>query len=153
PLPSDGAPVPPQMLLQRLLVQNFIAVPTPAIRRDAYLEAGGMDPALWYTADWDLYLKLLGLGQVFYHNDALACYRIHGRSLTSSGSRGLGDFRRQLETVVARHMPKLTEGRQQTSRLAAVSIDVNVALAAASRGGIAQVIRALAAVLALGPLG
>ncbi len=153
PLPSNGTAVPPQVLLERLLVQNFIAVPTPTIRRDAYLAAGGMDPALWYTADWDLYLKILGLGAVFYHDEALAAYRIHGSSLTSSGSRSLGDFRSQLESVVDRHIARLAEGRTQTSRLAAASIDVNVALAAASRGGVGQLVRALAAVFALGPRG
>lgn len=148
---SPGA-VPGQLLLGRLLVQNFIATPAPVIRRDAYLRVGGMDATLWYTADWDLYLKLLDAGEVHYHDDALVSYRIHGSSLTSSGSRGLEDFRRQMQTVLDRHIGKLCTRQRQTRRLAQASIDINVALAAASRGSLIPLLRALATLLALGPL-
>src|SRR5712692_6260020 len=127
PLPSGASPVPPQLLLERLLVQNFIAVPTPTMRRDAYLAVGGMDKELWYTADCDLYLKILVTGDVYYHNDALACYRIHGSSLTTSGSRSLGEFRDQMQTVVDRHIGRLARRQRQTLRLAAASIEINVA--------------------------
>jgi glycosyltransferase involved in cell wall biosynthesis len=152
PLPDGGRPISPQLLLERLLVQNFIAVPTPTIRRDAYLAVGGMDKQLWYTADWDLYLKLLATGDVHYHDDLLACYRIHGSSLTSSGSRGLDDFRGQMTTVVERHIGKLAAGQQeQTRRMAMASIDINVALAAASQGKPARLLGATAKLLSLGP--
>ena len=151
PLPSGESPVPAQLLLERLLVQNFIAVPTPTIRRDAYLKVGGLDKHLWYTADWDLYLKLLSIGNVYYHTEALACYRIHGSSLTTSGSRSLDEFRTQMETVVDRHIAKLDARQKETLRMAMISIDVNVALAAASRGKPAQLIKAIATLLALGP--
>src|ERR1700730_13826435 len=48
PLPADGSPVPAQLFYERLLVQNFIGIPTPAIRRDAYLMVGGLDNAVVY---------------------------------------------------------------------------------------------------------
>jgi hypothetical protein len=51
PLPADGSAVPAQLFYERLRVQNFIGIPTPAIRRDAYLMVGGLDKTLWYTAD------------------------------------------------------------------------------------------------------
>jgi hypothetical protein len=153
PLPAGDAPVPPLLLLERLLVQNFIAVPTPTIRRDAYLKAGGLDKQLWYTADWDLYLKILAIGAVYYHADVLACYRIHENSLTTSGSRSLGEFRSQMETVVDRHIGRLGERQQETFRMAMTSIAVNVALAAASRGKPALLIKAIGNLLALGPRG
>ena len=153
PLPDGASPVPRQLLLERLLVQNFIAVPTPTLRRDAYLAVGGMDKELWYTADWDLYLKLLAKGEVYYHDAALACYRIHGSSLTSSGSRSLGEFRNQMQIVVNRHIGKLAGRQQQTRRLAAASIDLNVGLAAASCGGPMPLLKAMARLLTLGPRG
>lgn len=151
PLPDGGAPVPPQLLLERLLVQNFIAVPTPTIRRDAYLASGGTDKELWYIADWDLYLKLAAMGEVVYHEEALACYRIHGSSLTSSGSRSLTDFRRQMQTVVERHIGRLAVRQERVRRTAMASIDVNVALAAASQGAFRHLLTASAGLLALGP--
>ena len=151
PLPGGDQPVPGQVLLRRLLVQNFIAIPAPAIRRDAYLKVGGLDEGLWYTADWDLYLKLLFAGDIYYHPEPLACFRIHGNSLTMSGGRGLEDFRRQMEIVRDRHIGKLTAGHGETLRIASASIEVNVALAAAGNGKPAQLITALARLAALGP--
>ena len=61
------------MLIERLVVQNFIGIPAPTIRRDAYLSIGGLDDALWHTADWDQYLKLAAIGSVYYHSRPLAC--------------------------------------------------------------------------------
>jgi glycosyltransferase involved in cell wall biosynthesis len=151
PLPGGDQPVAVQVLLQRLLVQNFIAIPAPAIRRDAYLKVGGLDEDLWYTADWDLYLKLLFIGDIYYHPEPLACFRIHGSSLTMSGGRGIEDFRSQMEIVRDRHIGKLTAGREETLRIASASIEVNVALAAAGNGKPAQLITALARLAALGP--
>ena len=149
PLPSGE--VPRQTLLQRLLVQNFIAIPTPAIRREAYLAASGMDERLWYTADWDLYLKLVLAGGVHYHPEPLACFRIHGDSLTVTGSDTIEDFRNQMEIVRDRYIGRLSAGREETLRIATVSIDLNVALAAAGNGRPGRLIRALARLLALGP--
>src|SRR5262249_923905 len=67
PLPADGAPIDRELLLARLLVQNFVSVPTPTIRRDVFLAVGGIDETLWYTGDWDLYLKLAAAGPFAYH--------------------------------------------------------------------------------------
>jgi len=64
PLPAGESPVPAQMLIERLLVQNFIGIPAPTIRCDAFLSVQGLDDALWYTADWDLYLRLAAIGSV-----------------------------------------------------------------------------------------
>jgi glycosyltransferase involved in cell wall biosynthesis len=153
PLPGGDEPVARQMLLRRLLVQNFIAIPAPAIRRDAYLEVGGLDEELWYTADWDLYLKLLFVGDIYYHPEPLACFRIHANSLTMSGGRGIADFRSQMEVVRDRYIGKLTARREETLRIASASIDVNVALAAASNGEPAQLIKVLARLFRLGPRG
>jgi hypothetical protein len=151
PLPASESPVPPEIVLSRLLVQNFIAVPTPTISRAAFLRVGGLDEQLWYTADWDLYLKLAGAGDLYYHPDRLASFRIHGSSLTMSGSRSLSDFRDQMTTVVDRHIGKLTAKRVETYRTAMASIDVNVGLAAASRGRLGGLAKAMAMVAMLGP--
>jgi hypothetical protein len=77
PLPAGESPVPEHTLIERLLVQNFVGIPAPTIRRDAFLSVGGLDNALWYTADWDLYLKLAAIGSVYYHSSPLACFRVH----------------------------------------------------------------------------
>jgi len=154
PLPTSMRPVPPRLLLERLLVQNFVAIPTPTIRREAYLRVGGLDEQLWYTADWDLYLKLLSVGDVYYHPEPLACFRIHGSSLTMSGSRRAEDFHRQMEIVLDRHIGKLeSSSRESVRRLGRASIAMNIALAALNNGQPGQIVTALAQLLSLGPRG
>jgi hypothetical protein len=154
PLPADSSPVPAQLFYERLLVQNFIGIPTPAIRRDAYLMVGGLDKTLWYTADWDLYLKIASVGNVYYHSAPLACFRVHKNSLTVLGSRDIQDFRRQHSAIVDRHINKLIPcSRTATLRLSKASIEVNVALAAAVAGKFGEISKAIRSVLFLGPAG
>ncbi len=154
PLPDGDSPVPPHILFERLLIQNFIGIPAPTIRRDAYLRVGGLDNRLWYTADWDLYLKIAAIGDIFYHSTPLACFRIHKDSLTVVGSKNSADFKNQQKIVVDRHIGKLPpDVKEAMRRLAAASIDVNTALAASIAGESLQIMKAFAAVIALGPRG
>jgi glycosyltransferase involved in cell wall biosynthesis len=154
PLPSDGAHVPNALLLERLLVQNFVAIPAPTIRRDAYLAVAGMDVPLWYTADWDLYFKLAMAGPVYYRDEPMTCFRIHADSLTISGSRNAEDFRLQLQTVIERYAPYLPVSSQKAVLSAArAALEVNVALAAAQNGDASKLLAACLRVAALGPAG
>lgn len=152
PLPSNrrlGA----AEVAEPLLVQNFVSIPAPVIRRSAWLDCRGLDPELWYTADWDLYLKLVRCGPVVYRDTPSTAFRVHGSSLTISGSRDLPGFERQMRTVLDRHgdlVPAFK--RSRTTRRAKVSITVNCALAQASAGSIGQLGRAALAVLTLGPV-
>ena len=141
----------PDVLLQRLLVQNFVATPSPVYRRDAFLAVGGLDESLWYTADWDLWLKFQGAGPVAFHPEATAGFRIHGNSLTVSGSRSPDDFRQQMRTVLDRHLPRLQRHQAQVGRAGQASIEVNTALAAASAGNLQEVTKAARALLRLTP--
>src|SRR5258706_11842942 len=80
PLPPgrvDGA-----LVLDRLIVQNFLAVPAPLFRREKALEAGGMDESLWDTADWDLWLKLSTGGGLVHPPPPPPPVRLHPPSQT-----------------------------------------------------------------------
>ena len=137
---------------ERLLVQNFISMPAPVIQRQAWLACGGMDDALWYTADWDLYLKLLGRGPAFYAKDPSTAFRIHASSLTVSGSRERSDFREQMQVVFERHSALVPGARlPQIRRCATTSIAVNCALAGALAGNLRLLAGAFVSVLRLGP--
>ena len=157
PLPAGEAAVPDMVLLERLLVQNFIAIASPVIRRDAFLRVGGVEDQLWYTADWDLYLKLSAVGDVHYHKEPLACFRVHRGSMTLTGSRSIGDFRRQMEIVLERHAARLGRAADKaahaTLHAAKLSISVNTALAAANLGKPVELIKVALALLGLGPVG
>ncbi|AZO39602.1 glycosyltransferase [Mesorhizobium sp. M2A.F.Ca.ET.037.01.1.1] len=153
PLPADkvlGA----QFLLERLLVQNFVSVPAPIFRRTAWLVCGGMDEKLWYTADWDIWAKLASTGPVVYHDEVTTAFRVHGSSLTVTGSRDVSEFRSQMQIVMERHLPQLpASSRRLVEPTARASISVNVSLAAASGGDLKALVRAARVVFSLGPGG
>jgi hypothetical protein len=130
-------------------VQNFIAIPAAAFDRACALRLSAMDERLWYTADWDLWLRLGREGRIRRLRPALAAFRVHPGSQTMVRT-DLADRRQQLETILERHGP----GRSPAARRAArFSLEVNLALLAAA-GGRRLPWRTLAeGALGLGPLG
>lgn len=152
PLPANGE-LRPALVTERLLVQNFVSAPAPIFRKDAWLACGGLDEELWYTADWDIWLKLALSGPIYYHDKVTTGFRIHGASLTVTGSHNIDDFERQLQVVLDRHLPRLGGGSTIVERAGRASIAVNVALAAASMGDRSGLLRAASKVLLLGPAG
>lgn len=153
PLPP-GEALEADFLLKRLLVQNFISVPAPVFSRSAWLECGGMDEKLWYTPDWDIWAKLSSLGPVIYHDEITTAFRVHGSSLTATGSRDGREFREQMQTVLERHLGMVPpSSRKLIERVGRVSIDINVSLAAASAGNMNGLLCALGHLLSLGPVG
>lgn len=151
PLPADRL-LDGRRVAERLLVQNFVAIPAPIISKRAWLDCGGMDETLWYTADWDLYLKLLAKGPVFYRNRPSTAFRVHGSSLTVAGSRERPDFRQQMQQVFDRHSHLLPAAElPRIRRRASASIAVNCALAQASAGSASALLQAVGEVLSLGP--
>ena len=152
PFGNDG-PLDPALFLERMLVQNFVSAPAPVYRKDAWQAAGGLDENLWYTGDWDIWLKLAAQGQVYHHREVTTAFRVHGASLTVTGSRDAADFEQQMQIVLDRHLPRLAAHRRQGQRASVASIKVNSALAAAASGRLAPILPAFGRVLALGPAG
>ncbi len=151
PLPKD-TPIAPAFAAKRLLIQNFISIPAPLFRKDAWLACGGMDENLWYTGDWDLWLRLAALGPIYYHDRPTTAFRIHRGSLTVTGSRDTADFSNQLQIVFERHLA-LANHATDIERAGRVSIQVNTVLAAAAGGDYSDVISGLLAILRLNPIG
>jgi len=152
PLPAN-AELSSASVTERLLVQNFVAAPAPVFRRDAWMSCGGLDEALWYTADWDIWLKLVACGPVYYHDKITVGFRIHSGSLTISGSRDTVSYAEQMQIVLDRHLPKFGGSASGIERAARASIIVNTALASAARGNLHGLLRAASAVACLGPRG
>jgi hypothetical protein len=142
-----------ETVAEHLLVQNFIASPTPVFRRDAWIESGGLDESLWYTADWDLWLKLSAAGAVYYHPEITSAFRIHSGSLTMTGSRNNAELEQQMRTVLERYLPRLGSRAQCVEPAARASIAVNLALASAAAGDARGLWGALGRVLRLRPAG
>jgi glycosyltransferase involved in cell wall biosynthesis len=152
PLPTNGE-LPSVLVTERLLVQNFVAAPSPVFRKDAWLACGGLDEKLWYTADWDMWLKLAASGPVYYHDGVTTGFRVHGGSLTVAGSRDVADFAQQMQIVLDRHLSRFCNRSKSVERAGRASIAVNTALAAASAGDLRGLLPAVSKVLQLGPAG
>jgi glycosyltransferase involved in cell wall biosynthesis len=130
-------PLDPRHLIQQLLVQNFIATPAPLFKRDLSLQVGGLDESLWYTADWDFWLKLAAVARTAYLPEPLTAFRLHAESQTVRGSQRLTEFRGQLESVLRAHLDAYTSAGGDGDSLRPVcefSVDMNVSLATAVHG-------------------
>ncbi|MFV2054386.1 glycosyltransferase family 2 protein [Aliiroseovarius sp. YM-037] len=154
PFGSKASLLPSEEALAHLLVQNTVALPAVMFRRDDALAPGGLDEDLWYTADWDLWLRLAALGPVAWNPTALAAFRIHSGSLTMTGSRNVGGFRQQLAIPVDRHITALPpEKARKVGHLAKISNDLNVCLAGAYHGHRVGLWPLGLQILRLGPIG
>jgi len=154
PLPEGD--VPSELFIERLLIQNFIAIPSPVFRREAVIDAGGLDESLWYTADWDLWLRLGTLGPVRFIAETLSAFRIHPESQTLARKLRPNEWEQQLNAVLKRHLANGTVTAKLNSsvqRVAKASVTVNSAMAAAARGEAVKVSSVLFELLVLGPLG
>jgi glycosyltransferase involved in cell wall biosynthesis len=155
PFSASGA-VPSNQFIEHLLVQNFIAIPSPVFRRDAVICSGGLDEALWFSADWDLWLRLGALGPVCFIADTLSAFRVHPASQTAARKLQPNEWEQQLTTVLAKHLeswPIRGKLRASVKQVAMASIAVNSALSAASRGEPVKRAAVLLQLLALGPWG
>ena len=71
-------------LLGRLLRGNAIQFPSMVVRRQVYADIGPFDPAIDYVSDWDMWMRIAAKYPVWYEPRALAGYRRHEGSETSS---------------------------------------------------------------------
>jgi hypothetical protein len=141
------------LVTKRLLIQNFVATPAPVFRKDAYQACGGLDEELWYTADWDIWLKLVASGPVYYHDSITTGFRVHADSLTMKRSGDIANFTQQMQIVLERHLPQLDGHSRSVERAARASIAINSALASASMGNVGDLTRVAIEVFRLGPAG
>ena len=119
-----------------LYIQNWIAVPSAVFSTTKARDRGGMDEALWYTADWDLWLKLARDDDVVLLDELGSLFRVHNGSQTVSGSRDLDKFRNQLVTVQERHQWAI-EGHaesEQVRRAGCLATETNIFLAGTLHG-------------------
>lgn len=139
-------------LIERLLVQNFVAICSPVIVRADWAAVGGLDEDLWYTPDWDLYLKLAGQGEAVVSEQETTAFRVHNQSQTVKGSRDSVSFQDQQQRVIDRYVPTLPPDRRaRTLKIARASMAVNVALAGAAAGRPSALFAALAGLARLNP--
>jgi len=156
PLPEYPEIINSRLLVEKLLVQNFISIPAPVFKREIILGVGGMNEALWYTADWDLWLKIASNSDAVYYPTPLSGFRIHPHSMTMMRSANLQDFREQLETVVKKYLEPLGANKRTKNRISKIanfSKEVNIALAGTMHGNRSLLLGLFISFVSLGPSG
>jgi glycosyltransferase involved in cell wall biosynthesis len=157
PLPARPEGLGAEFVLERLLVQNFVAMPAPLFQREAALAVGGMDARLWYVADWDLWLKLAGQGKTAYLSRPLAAFRIHLESQTIKRGVDQNDLLDQYERAFQNSFSQWTVRdaglRDRIRALFEASTAVNLTLMAHVQRQRAPLRPLLWKLLRLGPLG
>jgi glycosyltransferase involved in cell wall biosynthesis len=156
PLPVLPYMISANTMTARLLVQNFISIPSPVFKREAAINAGGLDDKLWYTPDWDFWLKMASYGKVIYYPGILTAFRIHPKAQTVVRSVSITDFRKELETVYNRHMQLWQTAKHSKYFVrgpALFSIEMNVALAAMLHNKKWSALKLLWFFVKIGPLG
>jgi len=137
PLPAARTILAPPLVVPRLLVQNFIAIPAPIFRREAARRVGPLEERLWYTADWDFWLRLARAGPTAYLPLPLSAFRVHASSQTITGSREPGAIRDQLRKALAPNLEvycAACRADRTTQRVALFSADLNASLAGHCHG-------------------
>ena len=90
-------PVSPDEMLGYLFVRNpIVSCSGVMVRRDAVLSLGGFDPALRYSEDWDLWLRMAHSHDIRYVDRVLCRIRRHGGNASSSIGRMLSGERQVL---------------------------------------------------------
>ncbi len=102
-LPWRGEPPSPAEVARRLYVQNWLAVPSGCVRGDVLRSIGYLDEDLWYTADWDLWLRVVRRAGVGAASGVLSGFRVHASSQTVERSSDAAGLEQQMRTVQRRH--------------------------------------------------
>lgn len=126
----------PKELFERLLIQNFIGIPAPFFKKSLVERQGDLRKDLWYTADWDFWLRIARSARVRYLPEPLAAFRIHSASQTVTGSMDILLWQQQLMDVIEEHISYVEDSGRKARlyRVALFSIQLNTFLAARMHG-------------------
>ncbi len=151
PLAAKESVISTNQMREKLLVQNFIAIPAPVFNRQQALDVGTLNDRLWYTADWDFWLNLAAMGDTYYIPKPLSAFRVHGDSQTIRRSSSTAEFRQQMRLVVDKHLH--VRPKSEVAKVAFFSAEVNTTLAAIVHGESPNLFKLGIDFVALGPTG
>ncbi|UPK42963.1 glycosyltransferase [Paenibacillus pabuli] len=77
---------------------------TVMLEMDAFRKFGVFDTDFRYTHDYEMWLRLFPLYELFYYNEPLMCYRVHESMGTKKHFEAL---KAEMELVQAKHRPVL----------------------------------------------
>jgi hypothetical protein len=156
PFPGTAGMLNQRQFLHSLIVQNFIAIPTPAIRSAVLKRMGPLDETLWFTADWDLWLRLAQAATWYYIPEPLAAFRVHWESQTVAARKSIEDYEAQYRIVQERFLSCYMGEPAEVDlleRVSEASTAINIALMSTLRARKLPSVKVMRQVVALGPRG
>ena len=84
------------MVIEQLLIDNFIPKSSVLVRRDVYLEHGGFPGKYFTVEDWPLWLSICAKHEVGYVDEPTLRYRVHRKSKSMSARKTMADHERIL---------------------------------------------------------
>jgi tetratricopeptide (TPR) repeat protein len=97
-----GQQVRPGEILGFELVRNRISTSGLLVKRESFYQAGGFDTVLKYSEDYDLWMRLAGLGDFAYVDEPLVKIRRH----PGNTSKNLAKMLEGEKTVLKRYSPE-----------------------------------------------
>lgn len=94
-------------IMQRELFikRNLFAEPTNnMLRRSAILRTGEFDANLWYTIDWDYWIRILEEGNAYYIDKPYSGFRISASSATGTNLNGKEKILRDEEVFLSKYV-------------------------------------------------
>jgi glycosyltransferase involved in cell wall biosynthesis len=122
--------------LRHLVVQNYINFCNAVVRRSAYDVVGLYNEPLWFSGEWEMWVKLATHFAVGYIDEPLVCYRLHRQAQTVSGTKDTMAFQRQLRSVAMQiygDMP-LPPALRSRQRFTQANLHLSTALLMGLRG-------------------
>jgi len=89
-------------MYESLIVLDYIATLTVVVRRTILVELKGFDESFFGTEDWDLWIRVAEMSEVFFLDERLGLYRIHSGGISKNIERQIG----QELAVLERHNRK-----------------------------------------------
>ncbi len=157
PFPQRDGAIETTVFLERLIVQNLLAIPAPLFRRDLARQAGPMREDLWFLADWEYWGRLIGMTVPYHCAEPLSSFRIHDLSQTVTRSHNSDDLRHQYHVVIESIVTQLLDVEEKhvlrAKSAAYMNCEVSIMLALISHGHVSNLGNVFRASLHLGPNG
>ncbi len=132
PVACHDGPVDASVVLERLVVQNQIAIPAPIFARTLLSPTGRLREELWFLADWEFWGRLIAQTTPYYIATPLVTFRIHGGSQTSTRSHDAADLRAQYRAAsesICSVIPVPSKHLRKARQAARMNAEVSIALA------------------------
>ena len=93
--------------LGQIALGQRLQTPCMVVRRTVYEQLGGFDERLYFSEDWEMWVRIAARYPVWYQPEPLALYRMHSSSISGSNQRTGADVAdlRQAIALNREHLP------------------------------------------------